>query len=193
MEQVLKLAKTGKIVIPIAILAIIGLAYAYVAGLDAEGQEELLYTVQDYLPILMFTTLAILLFSGVMERYPNIRFLFTEAGASWLIYVRERLDIIYRKHRYWTHSDLPNPPSFYLDRQVVNTFIEDTAAIRLRHEVGMRNLTWSTDYPHSGTDWPDSAVTIERVFQGVPRGEVRKMLRDNCVALYGLDGVPSRL
>jgi hypothetical protein len=27
----------------------------------------------------------------------------------------------------------------------------------------------------------------------VPANEVRAMLRDNCVALYGLDGVPERL
>ena len=49
------------------------------------------------------------------------------------------------------------------------------------------------NYPHSGTDWPDSAVTIERVFRGVPKSEVRKMLHDNCVALYGLEGIPQTL
>ena len=43
---------------------LVGLAYAYVSGLDAEAQEELLYFVQDYLPIVMFLTLATLLFSG---------------------------------------------------------------------------------------------------------------------------------
>jgi hypothetical protein len=36
-------------------------------------------------------------------------------------------------------------------------------------------------------------VTIERVFHGVPRSEVRRMLRDNCVALYGLTDVPDSL
>ncbi len=64
MEQVLKLARSGKVFIPVAILVVIGIAYAYVAGLDAEAQEELLWVVQDYLPIFMFTTLAVLLFSG---------------------------------------------------------------------------------------------------------------------------------
>ncbi len=130
--------------------------------------------------------LSILIFSGVMERYPNIRFLFTEAGASWLIYFRERLDIIYRKHRYWTHSDLPNPPTFYVDRQVVNTFIEDTAAIRLRHEVGMRNLAWSTDYPHSDSTWPHSWKYIDEAFEGVPESERQQILAGNAIELYGL-------
>jgi predicted TIM-barrel fold metal-dependent hydrolase len=52
---------------------------------------------------------------------------------------------------------------------------------------------WSTDYPHSGSDWPDSRVTIERVFRDVPVDEVKKMLHTNCKALYGLDHIPDRL
>ena len=46
---------------------------------------------------------------------------------------------------------------------------------------------WSTDYPHTGCDWPNSRTVIERVFRGVPRDQVRKMLCDNAAALYGVD------
>ena len=51
-------------VITIVLLVVIGAGYAYVAGLDADGREELLYTVQEFLPLVMFLTLATLLFSG---------------------------------------------------------------------------------------------------------------------------------
>jgi hypothetical protein len=54
---------TGLTVVLVA-LAIIGIAYAYVLSLSADEQKELLYFVQDYLPILMFASLAMLLFSG---------------------------------------------------------------------------------------------------------------------------------
>jgi tripartite ATP-independent transporter DctM subunit len=64
MENVARLARSGVVAIPVVILVIIGIAYAYVTGLPPEAQEELLYTVQDYLPIIMFSTLAVLLFSG---------------------------------------------------------------------------------------------------------------------------------
>ena len=43
---------------------IVALAYLYVSGLAPEAREELLYTAQDFLPIVMFLTLAVLLFSG---------------------------------------------------------------------------------------------------------------------------------
>ncbi len=64
MELILKAARHGKVIVPVAIIAVIGVAFAYVLGLDEEGKEELLYFAQDYLPILMFLTLACLLFSG---------------------------------------------------------------------------------------------------------------------------------
>ena len=48
----------------LVLLVVIAFAYTYISGLDPDSQEELLYFAQDYLPIVMFLTLAILLFSG---------------------------------------------------------------------------------------------------------------------------------
>ena len=137
-------------------------------------------------PMGLSETLAIIVFAGIPQRYPNIRFVFTEAGASWLPYFKERMDLVYKRHRYWTQSPLTEPPSFYVDRQCVNTFIEDTAAIRLRHEVGLGNLMWSTDYPHSDSTWPHSWKYIEEAFADVPDAERQQILAGNAVDLYGL-------
>ena len=48
----------------VALLVLIGAGFAYVSGLNGEQREELLYKVQEVLPILMFLTLGVLLFSG---------------------------------------------------------------------------------------------------------------------------------
>ncbi len=65
MEQLLKLGiRNGKAVIVIVILVTIGVAFAHISGLTPEQQEELLLSVQEFLPIFMFLTLAILLFTG---------------------------------------------------------------------------------------------------------------------------------
>ena len=65
MEEVQK--STGRywgIGIVVGILAVIAIVYIRILGMNAEEQEELLYLVQDFLPIIMFGTLACLLFSG---------------------------------------------------------------------------------------------------------------------------------
>jgi TRAP-type mannitol/chloroaromatic compound transport system permease large subunit len=65
MEQLLKLgSRNGKVIILVAVLVAIGLAFAHVSNLNPEQQEELIWFAQDYLPIFMFLTLAVLLFSG---------------------------------------------------------------------------------------------------------------------------------
>jgi tripartite ATP-independent transporter DctM subunit len=66
MEFLLKLGGrlANRYVLLVAVLVLLGAGFAYVAGLDADGREELLYRVQELLPIFMFLTLGVLLFSG---------------------------------------------------------------------------------------------------------------------------------
>jgi tripartite ATP-independent transporter DctM subunit len=66
MELLLRIGSrlANRYVVTIVLLIVLGAGYAYVAGLDADGREELLYTVQEFLPLVMFLTLATLLFSG---------------------------------------------------------------------------------------------------------------------------------
>ena len=159
---------------------------AFTMGSLAPNQQGTAMSFISLSPVGLAETLAIILFSGVPERYPNIRFVFTEAGVSWLIYYRDRADDTFRKHRFWTKSELKEKPSFYIDRQVVNTFIHENTAIRLRHEVGMANMMWSTDYPHSDSTWPHSWKYIEEAFAGVPDGEREQLLAGNAIEIYRL-------
>ena len=83
MEEVQK--STGRywgIGIVVGILAVIAIVYIRILGMNAEVQEELLYLVQDFLPIIMFGTLACLLFSGFPVAFilGGIAFLFGMIG-----------------------------------------------------------------------------------------------------------------
>ncbi len=83
MEEVQK--STGRywgIGIVVGILAVIAFVYIRILFMNAEEQEELLYLVQDFLPIIMFGTLASLLFSGFPVAFilGGIAFLFGMIG-----------------------------------------------------------------------------------------------------------------
>jgi tripartite ATP-independent transporter DctM subunit len=56
--------RNGRVVAAIVALLVIGIGFATILGLGPEQRDELLYIFQDYLPIFMFVTLALLLFSG---------------------------------------------------------------------------------------------------------------------------------
>jgi tripartite ATP-independent transporter DctM subunit len=66
MEFLLRLGSrlANRYAFAIAALLVLGFAFAYVAGLTPDAREELLYQGQRFLPILMFITLGVLLFSG---------------------------------------------------------------------------------------------------------------------------------
>jgi predicted TIM-barrel fold metal-dependent hydrolase len=130
-----------------------------------------------------------LLFSGIFQRYPRLRLVLVEANIGWIPTLLEQSDDMFRRYRWWTgaHAEMAEMPSRVFHRNFYATFMVDRSGIELRHRLNVDHLLWSTDYPHSGTDWPDSGRTLERVFRDVPKAEVKKMLHDNCKALYGLE------
>jgi predicted TIM-barrel fold metal-dependent hydrolase len=135
-----------------------------------------------------------LLFSGIFQRFPRLKIVLVEANIGWIPTLLEQSDDMFRRYRWWTgaHKEMAEMPSRIFHRNFYSTFMVDRSGIELRHRLNVDHLMWSTDYPHSGTDWPNSGITIESVFRGVPQDEVKKMLHDNCKALYGLE-VPDRL
>ena len=65
MEAILRSVTRNKgATVGVILLVIIGIAYSLILGMSPEEQEKLLWTIQDFLPIIMFLTLATLLFSG---------------------------------------------------------------------------------------------------------------------------------
>src|SRR5262249_5432359 len=136
-----------------------------------------------------------MIFAGIFERVPDLQIVLVEANIGWIPAMLEQTDDMFLRYRWFTDATatLPTMPSRVFARSFWATFMIDTVGIELRHRLNLDHLMWSTDYPHTGTDWPNSRVTIERMFRGLPAGEVRKMLHDNCKALYRLDEVPDRL
>src|SRR4029078_3696370 len=78
-------------------------------------------------------------------------------------------------------------PSRIFHRNFWASFMLDTVGMDLRHRLNIDQIMLSTDYPHTGSDWPNRSVTIERNFRGLPNVEVKKMLHDNCKRLYKLE------
>jgi len=135
----------------------------------------------------MAEPIAILVFGGVFDRFPDLRYGAIESGAGWLAFVAEYMDNIYDSQRHWLKLDLKLKPSEYFDRNIYASFIRDPVGIRNRNLKGAGNIMWSTDYPHSETTWPESVKTMEWQFEGVSEEEMRPIVRDNARRFYGLD------
>ncbi len=136
--------------------------------------------------VCMAEPISIMIFGGVFDRFPTLRFASIESGVGWMSWMAEYMDSIYINQRHWLQLDLENPPSFYMDRNVYGSFIRDPVGIRNRDLPGGRNIMWSTDYPHSETTWPDSLAVLDRQFAGLTDEERRPIVRDNALRFFGL-------
>ncbi len=133
-----------------------------------------------------YEALSKVIFGGVLENFPKLKFVSVEGNIGWLGYFLEKSDRTYKRHRHHTGLQLPNPPSFYFHRQVLATFIEDKVGVMIRNVIGVDNLMWSADYPHTDTTFPNSRQYIEDHFGAVPAEDRHKIVAGNAVKLYGL-------
>jgi len=134
----------------------------------------------------MAEPIAIMIFNGIFQRFPKLRFVSVESGVGWFSFMAEYMDRTWEKQRYWTESPLTEKPSFYMDRNVYGSFINDRMGILLRNEPGGRNIMWSSDYPHSETSFPNSHAVIARDFVDIPEADVREIVCERARRLYSV-------
>lgn len=129
-----------------------------------------------------------LIYTGVFDRVPDLKVVFAEVDCGWVPYFREQMDDKYLRLRSSTDFGIKHTPGEYLDKHVGFTYIMDHHAVQSRHQVGLHNLMWSSDFPHMGSDWPHSWKTIQADFANVPGNERELILSGNAQRFYRFGG-----
>lgn len=139
-------------------------------------------------PISIVSCAADLLWSQVLRKFPKLKFALSEGGIGWIPYFLERADYVYKHHHQWTHQDFGEKlPSDVFREHIVTCFIDDPVGIKLRHEVGIDNITWECDYPHSDTTWPEAPEILGRTLDGVTDDDIDKMTYKNALREFRFD------
>lgn len=155
-------------------------------GLLTAGQQTVSkYSIAgiDSMPPIIADTIM----SGLFDRFPTLKFVSVEAGAGWVPWLLEQMDDRWWRNRHWAKVELELLPSEYFHRNWLLTFVQDFYGIRNRHDIGIDNMMWSTDYPHHISDWPYSRKIANEMFAGVPDEERYKICAGNAAKLYKLD------
>jgi predicted TIM-barrel fold metal-dependent hydrolase len=135
-----------------------------------------------------------LIWSGILERHPDLGVAFTEQGSAWVIAALQSADYSYRGS--YLRSDVRDvvrrPPSEYFRRQCwLGSSIFSRAEIEARHEIGLDQMLLGMDYPHhEGTFAMGGTTEYLRAtlgVAGVPADEARQLLGGNAVSKWGFD------
>jgi predicted TIM-barrel fold metal-dependent hydrolase len=140
-----------------------------------------------------------LMFAGVFERHPDLTFIMTEQGNSWVPGLLAGLDWAVERMRGVPGSveekfggeiarGMSLTPSEYWARQCfLGASFMGPHDCAVRDATGLDTIMWGSDYPHSEGTHPYTMEALRFTFAGVEPSEVAAMLGTNAARAYGFD------
>jgi len=128
--------------------------------------------------------------SGILERFPRLRFATIEAGIGWVPWALTAMDEAYHKHHMWAFPKLELLPSEHYRRSFFASFGEDPPGLALGRQFDLLgNFLWANDYPHHEGTWPHSAEAIERTMGDLTDDERADVLGLNGARFLNMEPV----
>jgi predicted TIM-barrel fold metal-dependent hydrolase len=124
---------------------------------------------------------------GALDRFPGLKIVTVETGASWLGWIMTQADAIYADHSMYAKPKLSLKPSELIRRQCAATFMYDPVAINNRATTGVETLMWGNDYPHPEGTWPASQEVAAEQFDGVSDSDLHAIVAGNAAEVFGFD------
>jgi len=131
-------------------------------------------------------TAASVTYGGILEKFPDLRVGFLEAGCGWVPFWMEHLDEEWEKRQF----DAPlcvDRPSAYLasGRCWFSCEPEEKTISYVAQWIGEDQIIFASDYPHWDGNWPHMVDTLlER--DDLSATLKRKILSDNTLRFYGM-------
>jgi predicted TIM-barrel fold metal-dependent hydrolase len=134
-----------------------------------------------------------LIWGGVFERFPDLKFVITEDGAWWVPEMLARCDEQWHGfHATLKFGDvyreaLPEPPSHYFRRNCFVGVGLTPNELANRHAIGIDQIAWGNDFPHPEGTWPHTREWMRVKFHHVPVDETRRILGENALRAFRFD------
>ncbi len=131
-----------------------------------------------------------LLISGIFVRHPGLQVSFAEGQIGWMPYTLQRLDTVWagRDRDSLIGIRLDQPPSQYARTNVYGCIFDDEVGLANRERIGMSQIMFEVDYPHSDSTFPNSLAVFDRLASSafLSANERYLLARGNAIAAFGL-------
>jgi len=127
------------------------------------------------------------------QRFPNLKMALSEGSIGWIPYLLERADFTQSHHGPWTNMSYGGKkPSDIFREHIYTCYIEDHFGLENRHNIGVDNICYEVDYPHSDCVWPNVPEMVWAAFErlgDITDEEINKITHANAHNLYSFDGM----
>ncbi|CAO5161757.1 Amidohydrolase [Frankia sp. AiPs1] len=130
-----------------------------------------------------------LLWGPAFRNYPDLKVAFSEGGIGWIPFYLDRSDRHYTNQR-WLRRDFGDKlPSEVFREHSLACYVTDPISLRVRNEIGIDNIAWECDYPHSDSIWPEAPefVLNELNGAGATDEEINKITWENACRFFNWD------
>ena len=141
--------------------------------------------------------LLFLLLSGVFERFPNLRFVMTEQGCTWMPPLLKQLDGVLAgvrdkgaigELRFKPEHVLPHSATEYFQQNVwMGVSFPQRSDIAAARELGIEKFMWGSDFPHDEGTHPYTREHLRQLFSDWSEADLRKVLAENAADVYDFD------
>jgi predicted TIM-barrel fold metal-dependent hydrolase len=139
-----------------------------------------------------------LIFGGVFDRYPELKFVLTEAFCYWVPTELAMMEALCRNGMEKGNASYPfthravealrlSPTEYFKRNCYLGASLMIGADVESRHEIGVDRIMWGADYPHHEGTWPHTRLALRVNFAGLPEDEVRAMTSVTAAKVYGFD------
>ncbi len=127
-----------------------------------------------------------LIFSGLLDRYPELNFVSVESGIGWIPFMLEACE--YQVDENFERGKGPKlRPTEYFHRQIFASFwFEKHTVERTIELLGDNNVMFETDFPHPTCLYPNVREHVEASLAGLSEKAQRKVLYENAARVYQL-------
>jgi predicted TIM-barrel fold metal-dependent hydrolase len=133
-------------------------------------------------------TLYELMFSGVFDRFRELRVVLVEADVGWLPFFAQRWEYYGSQNRTIAPKlGLERTPAEYLRDNIYVTFVCDPVGAKLVADHGIDTWMWSSDFPHAASTWPNSMKFIDENLGHLPLESLREVLSGTAAKLYDVE------
>jgi hypothetical protein len=95
---------------------------------------------------------------------------------------------MWTRHKgYQPQIDYGVLPSEMVADHIYGCFIDDNIGVEIREKVGVGQLLWESDYPHSDSSWPDSRKELAKMMVDVPDDQALMMAETNARKVFRLE------
>ncbi|RDI45048.1 amidohydrolase family protein [Nocardia mexicana] len=130
-----------------------------------------------------------LLWGPAFRTYPKLKVAFSEGGVGWIPFFLDRSDRHYTNQK-WLRRDFGGKlPSEVFREHTVSCYVTDKTSLKMRHDIGIENIAWECDYPHSDSIWPNAPefVLEELEAAGADDSDIDKITWQNACRFLDWD------